>query len=1049
MKTNTKLIYIILILIILLNSLAPFTKAYSIKIGDYTTLHKEKELPGFVQYKSNGLLKIVMRVYYKDPSTGERLDAFCLEPLKDGVGTGAGDSYVTEISKNIDDMRVWRALYHGYLGVNWQNTSVESDDDWYFVNKLVIHCIKEENSPKSKYMVPTHIANSDLQIGLTLEDIQRRGKKILDEAETLYNYALSSTDQYQTAVINLEKSGNSYISENNLVQNFNLTSNKELKSYDISLENFPEETTYTKSGNTITVKIPTKNITEDINGNIKITNAQVKTCPAFYADALNSDYQDYVVVATPYEVATTSTKCLLKTNNASIEILKQDAQTKKAIPNTTLEISKDGKVVATVKTGSNGKATVQNLYPGTYQVKETIANENYVLSGEIKTVKLEYNKTATITFENTRKTGNLKLIKVDKDNHKIALGNVEFDLYSEEQGKVIGTYCTNADGEILVENLRVGNYSWIEKKTNKWYLLKLDETGVEVKADQTEETLIENELKKGQIKVIKVDLDNNEVKLKDVEFNVLDENGNILETIKTNENGEALTKRYPIRDFEKLTIQETKTLQNYVLNEKPQTVVLKQGEISNITFTNEKKKGKVKVIKVDLDNNEIRLPNVEFNIYDEEGKIVDTLITNENGEAVSKDLPVDETYTIKETKTLQNYVLNEEPQTVVLKQDEITNITFTNEKQKGKVKVIKVDLDNNEIRLPNVEFNIYDEEGKIVDTLITNENGEAVSKDLPVDKTYTIKETKTLQNYVLSEEPQTVVLKQGEITNITFTNEKVKGYIEITKISANDNELTKEQKGTLLSNAVFEIYKENNELVDTVTIGSDGKGKSKLLEYGKYYIKEKESGSDYYLLNPQIYNVEINENLKTVPITIENESVITKLYIEKEGTVKAKPNDEIRYDFTALKNSSNVYLENFTWTDNLPYQYIRITKLYTGTYNEDLNYIVKYKTNKMQDYTEFGTYNTKTNNEIDFAALNLKNNEYITDFKIEFGTVMPGFEAVEKPFIYTNVLSSVKENDKWVNNTKLTGNYKSIELEHKAKWQTTTYIEKKLPRTGF
>lgn len=957
MKTNTKLIYIILILIILLNSLAPFTKAYSIKIGDYTTLHKEKELPGFVQYKSNGLLKIVMRVYYKDPSTGERLDAFCLEPLKDGVGTGAGDSYVTEISKNIDDMRVWRALYHGYLGVNWQNTSVESDDDWYFVNKLVIHCIKEENSPKSKYMVPTHIANSDLQIGLTLEDIQRRGKKILDEAETLYNYALSSTDQYQTAVINLEKSGNSYISENNLVQNFNLTSNKELKSYDISLENFPEETTYTKSGNTITVKIPTKNITEDINGNIKITNAQVKTCPAFYADALNSDYQDYVVVATPYEVATTSTKCLLKTNNASIEILKQDAQTKKAIPNTTLEISKDGKVVATVKTGSNGKATVQNLYPGTYQVKETIANENYVLSGEIKTVKLEYNKTATITFENTRKTGNLKLIKVDKDNHKIALGNVEFDLYSEEQGKVIGTYCTNADGEILVENLRVGNYSWIEKKTNKWYLLKLDETGVEVKADQTEETLIENELKKGQIKVIKVDLDNNEVKLKDVEFNVLDENGNILETIKTNENGEALTKRYPIRDFEKLTIQETKTLQNYVLNEKPQTVVLKQGEISNITFTNEKKK--------------------------------------------------------------------------------------------GKVKVIKVDLDNNEIRLPNVEFNIYDEEGKIVDTLITNENGEAVSKDLPVDKTYTIKETKTLQNYVLSEEPQTVVLKQGEITNITFTNEKVKGYIEITKISANDNELTKEQKGTLLSNAVFEIYKENNELVDTVTIGSDGKGKSKLLEYGKYYIKEKESGSDYYLLNPQIYNVEINENLKTVPITIENESVITKLYIEKEGTVKAKPNDEIRYDFTALKNSSNVYLENFTWTDNLPYQYIRITKLYTGTYNEDLNYIVKYKTNKMQDYTEFGTYNTKTNNEIDFAALNLKNNEYITDFKIEFGTVMPGFEAVEKPFIYTNVLSSVKENDKWVNNTKLTGNYKSIELEHKAKWQTTTYIEKKLPRTGF
>ena len=38
-------------------------------------------------------------------------------------------------------------------------------------------------------------------------------------------------------------------------------------------------------------------------------------------------------------------------------------------------------------------------------------------------------------------------------------------------------------------------------------------------------------------------------------------------------------------------------------------------------------------------------------------------------------------------------------------------------------------------------------------------------------------------------------------------------------------------------------------------------------------------------------------------------------------------------DLISLKNTSNVALDNFTWTDNLPYEYVRITKLFTGTYN--------------------------------------------------------------------------------------------------------------------
>lgn len=384
-----------------------------------------------------------------------------------------------------------------------------------------------------------------------------------------------------------------------------------------------------------------------------------------------------------------------------------------------------------------------------------------------------------------------------------------------------------------------------------------------------------------------------------------------------------------------------------------------------------------------------------------------------------------------------------------------TKATIENELKKGKVKVIKVDSDNKEVKLKDVEFQVLDQDGNILETLKTDVNGEALTKEYVIRdyEKLTIKETKTQTGYALCEDTKTITLSENQITNVVFENEKIKGKIEITKVSADDNKITNEVKGTLLENAVFEIYTENDELVDTITTAKDGKATSKLLEYGNYYVKEKDTGSDYYLLNTEKYEIQIREHNKTIPVTIENTSVDIGLDIDKTGLVQAQPNDEIKYSFNSLKNTSNVALDNFTWIDNLPYEYVRITKLFTGTYNEDLEYSVKYKTNKSEDYIEYGKYNTQKNNYIDFTKVELDEDEFITDYKIEFGTVMPGFEAIEKPFIFTKVLPTVKAEDKWVNHTSLTGNYKEHKLEDKAEWTTKSYNKElkisKLPRTGY
>lgn len=204
-------------------------------------------------------------------------------------------------------------------------------------------------------------------------------------------------------------------------------------------------------------------------------------------------------------------------------------------------------------------------------------------------------------------------------------------------------------GEIHIDNLRIGSYKLLEKNTNKWYNLA-DDTEINVKWDTTISTTIENELKKGSIRVIKVDLDNNEIKLKGVKFDVLDENNRFLESIITDENGKAVTSRYSVRDFQKLKIRESETLENYVLSDEIKTIELEPDYMKDIVFQNEKKKAQIRVIKVDKDNNEIKLEGVTFNVLDEQGNVVQTLVTDLNGEAITERIPIDQHYKLIETR---------------------------------------------------------------------------------------------------------------------------------------------------------------------------------------------------------------------------------------------------------------------------------------------------------------------------------------------------------------------------------------------------------------
>lgn len=86
--------------------------------------------------------------------------------------------------------------------------------------------------------------------------------------------------------------------------------------------------------------------------------------------------------------------------------------------------------------------------------------------------------------------------------------------------------------------------------------------------------------------------------------------------------------------------------------------------------------------------------------------------------------------------------------------------------------MIKVNANDNTIRIPGAKFEIYNENNELIATIITDENGEATVENLPINVKYTIKEVETAKDYILSDESVTIELEENEIKTLTFKNKK-------------------------------------------------------------------------------------------------------------------------------------------------------------------------------------------------------------------------------------------------------------------------------------
>ena len=125
----------------------------------------------------------------------------------------------------------------------------------------------------------------------------------------------------------------------------------------------------------------------------------------------------------------------------------------------------------------------------------------------------------TITILNKLKHGGIKITKVDSLRKDIKLSSVEFKLSRE--GQTIGTYTTDENGEITINNLEIGEYKLVETKTKEGYILDTKERIIRVKDNNviTEETISN---KPTRIKITKVGKDDTTKQLEGAEFEIIE-----------------------------------------------------------------------------------------------------------------------------------------------------------------------------------------------------------------------------------------------------------------------------------------------------------------------------------------------------------------------------------------------------------------------------------------------------------------------------------------------------------------------------------------------
>lgn len=715
-----------------------------------------------------------------------------------------------------------------------------------------------------------------------------------------------------------------------------------------------------------------KTVTTNANGEIDISNLAPGT---YTITEENIDRyvpnQSQTITISSGKTSSVSFYNILK--KFRVTVTKQDyekghAQGDAKLSGAVYDLYKGDELVAQYTTDSNGSFTTDYYVCGTdWTIKEITPSEGYLLNDTVykvgadpKDYTVEYNNAPDMTVMEQVIKGKISIIKHTDDGEtqiETPEKGAEFQVYLKSSGSFVNadkderdTIVCDQDGFASTKLLPYGIYTVHQSKG--WDgREKITDFDVFINTDgKTYKFLINNKNFESYLKVVKLDKETGKrIPYEGAAFEIYDSNNHritmqytypqvtSIHTFYTNKEGYLITpEKLPYGDY---TLKEVQAPYGYVLDDTPIPFSITQENSSTDTGVTVVKvkakdmaqKGVINITKTGEvfssveENNGVYTPKYSvgnlkgavFEIYAaedittldgtvryEQGILVDTVTTDDDGVAKSKELYLGK-YTVIEKTAPNGYVHNAAKYDAELTYAgqnvsvTSTDISVYNDRQKVSVSLKKIMANDktfgigNNGEITSVRFGIYAGEdikasnGDVIpkDALITfancDKNGSIVFDcDLPVGFKWYAKEIATDAHYILSDTKYEFDTEyQGQdikVIDIKINNDKaiennlIYGSVKGLKVDRETQEVIKGATFGLFKSDTTELTEENAIL--TAVTDENGIFTFSNIPYGEYLIKELKP-ADGYLDNEDVFTVTIKNNEQVVELTAINDKV--------------------------------------------------------------------------------------------------------------------------------------------------------------------------------